>query len=411
MKKAIKRLIKIIISIFIRPIFGFFIKRNSLKNVNKIIEEKNNIFFGYYNIKPWNKSETFMVALKTESTFLHGDNTSTAEIILIDLNSNKKKTIDKIHCWNTQQGCMLQWLGPDYESKIIYNDYVENKYVSKIYDIKKNKIDKIIDFPIYSVSSDGKFALSLDFSRLHLLRPGYGYANVECKNSDTLCPDDGALFRIDLITGKVDVLLKYTDLYNFEFREEMKNSFHKINHIVINPKNNRIMFLHRWINDNKKYTRLITCDIDGKNMYNLSDDDMVSHCCWKNENEILGFLRKKEYGNRYYLLKDKTQNYRIIWKNIKEDGHCTYDESGKYIISDTYPNLFGISKVLLGTEKNLSPKVIAKFYSPNKYNDEVRCDLHPRWNYSGNKVSVDSVNDNYKKIYIIDIKGETDEEK
>ena len=34
---------------------------------------------------------------------------------------------------------------------------------------------------VYSVSLDGKFALSLDFSRLHRLRKGYGYSNIPDK--------------------------------------------------------------------------------------------------------------------------------------------------------------------------------------------------------------------------------------
>lgn len=39
--------------------------------------------------------------------------------------------------------------------------------------------ERIIEQPIYTISADGEMALSLDFTRLHRLRRGYGYANIE----------------------------------------------------------------------------------------------------------------------------------------------------------------------------------------------------------------------------------------
>ena len=61
----------------------------------------------------------------------------------------------------------------------------------------------------------------------------------------------------------------------------MNNAEHKVNHIMLNPSGERFMVLHRWFVGHRKYTRLVTVDVDGSKMYNLSDDDMVSHCYWK----------------------------------------------------------------------------------------------------------------------------------
>lgn len=73
-------------------------------------------------------------------------------------------------------------------------------------------------------------------------------------------------------------LLKYTDFANFEQRKDMVNAEHKVNHLMLSPNGKRFMVLHRWFEGQRKYTRLVTCNIDGTDMYNLSDDDMVSHC-------------------------------------------------------------------------------------------------------------------------------------
>lgn len=55
--------------------------------------------------------------------------------------------------------------------------------------------EKVIPAAVYSVSSDGKFALTLDFSRLYELRPGYGYYNVPEKTKGVALPDSTAIWK------------------------------------------------------------------------------------------------------------------------------------------------------------------------------------------------------------------------
>lgn len=40
-------------------------------------------------------------------------------------------------------------------------------------------------------------------------------------------------------------------------------SVHKVNHIMLCPNGKRFMVLYRWFNGQRKYTRLITCNVDG----------------------------------------------------------------------------------------------------------------------------------------------------
>ena len=82
----------------------------------------------------------------------------------------------------------------------------------------------------------------------------------------------------------------------FEPDESMQAAEHKVNHLMISPNGKRFMVLHRWFQKGRKHTRLVTVNVDKTEMYNLSDDVFVSHCYWKNDQEILSFLRKKETG-------------------------------------------------------------------------------------------------------------------
>src|SRR5699024_6887997 len=143
--------------------------------------------------------------------------------------------------------------------------------------------ERVISSPVYSVSSDGLLALSLDFSRLHRIRKGYGYSNIEESTKDEKIPNKPCIWSVDLKTNEVQPILNYTDFYGFETREDMKDAEHKVNHIMLNPAGDRFMVLHRWFQGSKKYTRLVTVNTDGTEMFNLSDDNMTSHCYWKND--------------------------------------------------------------------------------------------------------------------------------
>ena len=361
-------------------------------------------FYGYYDKSPWDKSDRYMICLKVKQTYKSVAPKEPGIVGVIDTQSNNKfKMIGTTHSWNVQQGCMAQWMGPDFESKIIYNDFREGNYCSVIYDFKNNKEEKILPMAVYDVAKDGSFILSLDFSRLHRMRPGYGYSNLPDTTKEELCPEKGCIWKVNVETGEVTELFKYTDFANFEPNESMVGAEHKVNHLMISPNCKRVMILHRWFQKGRKHTRLVTVNIDKTEMYNLSDNVFVSHCYWKNDEEILSFLRKNDAGDHYYLMKDKTQEYKMYWPELKTDGHCSYSPNRKYVITDTYPNRKRIASVYLCTEISNQSQRIARVYSPFKYDNDCRCDLHPRWNRKGDKVCIDSVHNGKRGLFVIDL--------
>lgn len=369
-------------------------------------------FFGYYDKSPWDASDRYLLCLRADDTWSDVSPKEKADILLIDTSvgvddEKRVKKIAETETWNVQQGCMMQWLGPDFDKRIIYNDMRSGKYSSVILNVYTGE-ERIIHAPVYTVSGDGKFALTLDFSRLYNLRPGYGYYNCPEKTKGVCAPDEPCIWRIDLETNCVTPLLKYTDFVSFEQREEMKapGSIHKVNHLMLSPDGNRFMVLYRWFNGKRKYTRLITCGTDGKDMYLLSDDDMVSHCFWKNNHEILAFENKKDGGPGYYLMKDKSQAYCHCWPQLSSDGHPSYNQDGSRIVTDSYPDRARIAdiKIMDGNDewKN-EVKVIARVFAPFKYDNDTRCDLHPRWNRKGDKICFDSVYEGHRGLYYVPV--------
>lgn len=354
--------------------------------------------FGYYDKSPWSYDGRYMLALKVKNASSHADSAEKAEIVRIDLqNENKVKTVAVTKSWNVQQGCMMQWLD---NNTILYNDFRNKRYCSVILNLDSGE-ERIIDMPVYTVSADHKTALTLDFSRLHRLRPGYGYVNLVEETKNLKCPDNTCIWKIDLKTGHIQPVLKYTDFFNFQHREDMTGAEHKVNHLMLSPDGKRFMVLHRWFKNKVKYTRLVTCNIDGTEMYNLSDDNFVSHCCWKNNEEIISYLNKENGGKGYYILKDKSVEYKRIWTQLNMDGHpsCFGDE--QFVVTDTYPDRRRIQSLYL--MENQKVRCVARVFSPFRYRLDTRCDLHPRWNKTGTEICIDAAFEGKRAVYIVEI--------
>lgn len=408
LKKVIKRLYQ-------RTMYTISPKIKSQGDIIRISPEDSNheYFFGYYDKSPWDITDRYMLCMRANDTWSDVSPKEKADILLIDTSlpeddDNRVKKIAETSSWNVQQACMLQWLGPDYSSKIIYNDYRDGKYVAVILELVTG-VERVISAPVYTVAADGKTALSLDFSRLYNLRPGYGYYNVPEATKDIALPDATAVWKIDLETGEVTSLHTYKDFAAFKPRLEMQETgaVHKVNHLMLSPNGERCMVLYRWFVGHRKYTRLITFNtLDGSDMYILSDDDMVSHCFWKDNEHILAFENKREGGPGYYLMKDKSQEYIHCWPQLGNDGHPSYSPNNSLIVTDTYPNRARVAEIKLmdGTDETKNDvKVIARVFAPFRYDNDTRCDLHPRWNHGGDKICFDSVFEGNRGLYIVDV--------
>jgi len=345
-------------------------------------------FWGYYDKSPEREGKILYHRFKT-----------TGSTALVDIMLDNEK-ISESKTWNWQQGAMTTWLD---DENIIHNDFDGDKYISKIVNIK-TKNAKIVDFPVYAVSKDGKFALSLNFSRLARLRPDYGYFNRDFAHIPRYDENDG-IYKIDPEKNRSDLIVSFRDLAGFKPVKSMEDAWHKVNHIDIASDNKRFIFLHRWFATNgKKYSRLITADTDGKNLYCLAGDEMVSHACWKDNNKIVCRAEKENLGEKYFLFTDRTEDFEIIGEGIlTEDGHPSVN--GKWLLTDTYPDKSRMSRILLFDMENSELIEIGEFFCPIEYYGQIRCDLHPRWGLDRNSITFDAVFEGERSIYKIDLTG------
>lgn len=363
-------------------------------------------FYGYYDKSPWSADERYMLCMRAECTNKSVAPVEPIDILVLDTRDGyAPRKIGTSRSWSVQQGAMAQWLGPDFNSRVIYNDFRDGAYMSVVVDVESGA-ERVLPRPVYAVAPDGSFALTLDFSRLHRLRPGYGYSNLPDATEGQLVPGGPCVWKVDLATGVVEGLFDYADFAGFDPRPEMEGAEHKVNHLMINPSGTRFMVLHRWFKAGKKYTRLVTGDCDGGGLFNLSDDDFVSHCYWKSDDEIISFMRRADRGNHYYLFKDGGHEYKLLWPSLKTDGHCSYSPDGSLVVTDTYPNRHRLAYVYLCREDVAEPTKLATVFAPFSYDFDTRCDLHPRWDRRGEKICFDSVHEGKRRLYVVPVKAD-----
>jgi len=390
--------------IFIRYIIYRYIikhKYNSFYLHNKInINPVNgrSCFFGYYNLSPINYNGDVI--------YLISDNNNINKPISIILKTidGKVKKIAETRAWNWQQGCMLQWY-PYGGNYILYNDIDVNneQYITKIIN-KEGTIIRTYSKPVNNVSKDGTYALTLNYERLAMMRPCYGYF---CRPNPKLPLDsEDGIWKIDFKTKETKLIISLESLKNLSYSPTMEGAKHKVNHIDINPFGNRFIFLHRWSGPKGRFMRLISADQDGNNIIVLNGDKMTSHSCWENDKSIISYCYVEGIGNGYFRFTDLAKRVEKVSDKLpQDDGHPSVSPNQEYLITDTYPDKSRFSSLYLYSFKKDYLIKLGEFYQPLYYKDFNRVDLHPKWSLDGNSVFLESAHSGKRNLYNIELRN------
>ena len=363
------------------------------------------VFFGYYDITPFSANENLLLAMNVPfEKKLLVSNTKT-KVGFYNLSEEKPSfhEIGSTRTWCWQQGCRLQWYPEENNKTAIYNTLVNGNYGCVVKDIFTKETMRKYKVPIYTVSRDGRWGLSLNFSRLQRLRPGYGYNTVPDRTQNELMPKNDGILRLDMATGEEKFLFSIRDILNIRTTDTMPKAEHYFNHLLFNPESSRFLLVHLWVNKGKRYSRLITSDRDGKNIYVMNNEGHSSHYCWKSNTQLLIYTTYAKTGTHYYLCEDMSDNREIVGEGIlTQDGHPSFFPYSNIIITDTYPDKYRDQSLIIYNIDNCETKILSKFYIPIKFYGETRCDLHPRLSPDGAYVCVDNVQNNLRCMAVID---------
>ena len=126
----------------------------------------------------------------------------------------------------------------------------------------------------------------------------------------------------------------------------------------------------------------------------------LSHFCWRNDTQLL--FTVVEYKKSYYSLYDlKSAKFIKTIKNLKLDGHPTFTKSKNIFISDTYPDSSNFQKIFKYDMNINETTLLGNFYKKYRFQDDFRCDLHPRLSKNFEFVTIDSTHQGNRGIYIL----------
>lgn len=374
-------------------------------------------WFGYYDKREFDPTNRYVLC--NEVDFEHRTPTAADRIAvgMVDTQDGDKWIpLGKSDAWGWQQGCMLQWR-PGMPSEVLWNDREEGRFVCHVLDVQTGA-KRTLPKPVYTVSPDGKWAVTADFARIQAMRPGYGYQGIADPCADQKAPQDSGIWRVNLQTGDSQLIVSLADIVKIPFGgRTLEQNWSWFNHLLINPDGTRFIFLHRWRADvgtaesrarTGFVTRLFTANLDGSGLYVLDPSGNTSHFIWRDPNHVCAWTKPEGRKAAFYLFEDQTRNVQIVGEGVMPiNGHNTYVPIGnglEWILNDTYPDRARRQTPYLVHLPSGRRVDLGHFYLPPEYQGEWRCDLHPRCSRDGHTVAIDSPHGGQgRQVWLLDI--------
>lgn len=395
-------------------------------------------FFGYYNKSNFSHDNRYLIGNRVD--MFTGDLTGTevAEVGYYDLQDNNQfYKVGETTTWNWQMGCQSQWVGDT--DRIIFNTRATQKSTHVYPDFQSTIVDitsgesRNLPLPIYVMAPDGTFALTVNYSRFMVTHRTIGYNATVQEPTLDLAPKNDGIYNMDIATGDFTLVLSLDDLRNFHPVPSMDKAIHWVTHMEINPSGTRCLFIHRWtervldetcflhrlftMNPDGTNLRLLECsdhplpqladtfDIDGVGTFDYEKSEyQISHPMWKSDTEVI--VWGPHAGEiHYHLYDDMNGSVQVIGRGIlDENGHMTYSNNGRWLLTDTYPDANTDERILFMFDcKNQKRIDMASLYTPADLGKHNRCDLHPRWSRDNTMICIDSVHEGMRKMYIMEV--------
>lgn len=367
-------------------------KVNSIKKLYTISKSNSHVFFGYYDISPFNR--------KTDEIIYN--NLVEAENKLHLMKSRfpnaEEVEIGETRAWNWQQGCRLRWM-PNNDREVAFNDFDGQQYFARILNVDTKEERRIVA-PLYDISPDGKFGLTIDFERLGVKRPGYGYVCRPYVESEHDLAKD-SIRLVNLATNETETLITYQDIASIPGCETSDFKLNYLNHLCFSPSGRKFLFFWLSTVTHRHEAYLLVHNLDTHETRLLEGHEKVSHYVWLDDDNIICTSATKDDRIQYYKYTVSTKKRIIVNPNIlNSDGHPSILDQNT-ILTDTYPDLMGFQHLYLAGINTPSKETLLDVYSHCCVEGERRTDLHPRLNSVKNTICVDVNRTKYRELVLL----------
>jgi len=193
-------------------------------------------WFGYYDRSPWSSAGSLYI---THRIGRHGNR---CQIVVTDLRNNSASMIGVTASWNFQQGAMSSW---DKASPctVVYNTVEGGILGSRWVTLSSNSVtatnSQFIPWPIQALHPKEGAALTLNYRRLHRLRPEYGYSTHVTNFYEDQQDESDGIWRLNVATATARLVVSIQQLRLWQTKTTMIGADHKVRCI---PQMGHILF-------------------------------------------------------------------------------------------------------------------------------------------------------------------------
>lgn len=385
-------------------------------NWTRLTDDDGHFLFGYYDRCPWDADSQRHLALRVGQQDALPAPGETAEVGFVDRQQRRFVKLTDTQAWNHQQGAMTLWL-MDPPGAFVFNDFALEgdawRPIARVMDTDGRELGRY-DTHIYAISEDGRWGATIDFGRIP--RRGYSYALAPKPEAKLPDMDTDGLFRVDMRSGEKTLIVPYREFFALHpFPWDGQGHYYWLNHVTFNVDGSRLMVLFRHEDHDGAMwrTHVFTVGVDGTDLrcpipgvYWISGRG-VTHQMWTRQpDEILLDAGWFDRPNAAVVVRDAACPHpaRRVSQGLGLCSHMIHSPDGRWIATDSYPQEDGFQYLGLIDVATGRCTQIGRFrhHAPGR-NEELRCDLHPRWSRDGLFLTVDSIHEGDRRIFMLEM--------
>jgi len=374
--------------------------------VQPITQPPKHHFFGYYDMRPWDESGRFHLALEVEFMDRPPTADDEAAVAVVDLaEGNRFVPLSRTRAWNFQQGAMLHWL-PAARETVLFNDRRDGRFVCVAHEMGTGA-EQVLGPAIAALSDDGSAAATLNYARIAATRPGYGYEGLPDAGAHINVPADDGLGVLELPGGGHRIVVSMADL---AAKQEPQLAYGRekvwFNHVLFNPSGGRLAFLCRWADPAGGWrTQMWTVGVDGQGLTRALDGPLISHFDWKDDETLIAWAGVGGVDAVWeFDALARARPRAILTDAIGRDGHICFSHDRKRVATDTYPDADGMRELAVVEYATGRRIELGRFHSPVAPGlVEIRCDFHPSWSADDRRLAFDGMHEGTRQRYVMEI--------